>query len=134
MAELRYNVIFEEYAKRHYIKKFEKKYKKMWEMTMDDIVAMCQRINLMLLRSQADLIKDVDGYKLVKLDFKVEGTHKSAKAAGNRCILFVDEKLKEVRVLLVYSKNVIGEPGETVKWKKIVREEYRGMWGLVSRG
>jgi len=74
--------------------------------------------------ARADLIYSVGSAKLVKLDFAVAGTKVSPKAAGNRCILYVDEERRHVEVLIAYSKNEIGPPGETAKWKKLVKNEY----------
>ena len=54
-------------------------------------------------------------YKLIKLDFAVEGTRISPKASSNRCILFVDEDMRVVKILLVYSKNDISPPNETCR-------------------
>jgi hypothetical protein len=69
----------------------------------------------MLLYSRVDLIAISGVFQLVKLDFAVEGTRMSPKSSGNRCVLVVDNNVKLVRVLLVYSKNEISEPNETKK-------------------
>ncbi len=78
----------------------------------------------MLEYSRADLISTSGGLKLVKLDFAVEGTRVSPKSAGNRCILVVDEDIRSVRVLMIYSKNDISEPNETAKWKAVIKAEF----------
>ena len=78
----------------------------------------------MLQYNRADLISTFGCYKLVKLDFAVEGTRISPKASGNRCILIVDEDTRAVKILLVYSKNEISPPNETQKWKAIIKGEY----------
>jgi hypothetical protein len=88
------------------------------------IIAVCERIDNMLRYNRADLISVSDCFKLVKLDFAVEGTQMSPKASGNRCILFVDEDTRAVKILLVYSKNEISPPNETQKWKNIIKDEY----------
>jgi len=61
---------------------------------------------------------------IVKMDFKIAGSNVSAKSSGNRVIAAVDTKQKMVKILLVYSKNDIGPPRETDKWKNIVAENY----------
>ena len=78
----------------------------------------------MLAYKRADLIYDNGLHKIVKLDFAVAGMRVSPKAAGNRCILHINEETRHVEVLLAYSKNEIGPPNETVKWKSVVKAEY----------
>jgi len=125
MDQLRYNVEFEPFTERHYIKKFRKAYKEKWPPTELAINDACERIDNMLLYSRADLITTSEAYQLVKLDFAVDGTQMSPKASGNRCILIVDNSARLVRVLLVYSKNEISEPNETQKWKTLIKNEYK---------
>ena len=107
MDQFNYRVQFETFTKRHYINKFIKTYKDKWLATERTITAVCERIDNMLHYNRADLISASGSYKLVKLDFAVEGTRMSPKASGSRCILLVDEDTRLVRVLLVYSKNEI---------------------------
>ena len=124
MEEQNYSVEFETFTKRHYIKVFAKKYKSAWSGTLQDIDDICKRIYSVLEYKRADLISAVAQYKLVKLDFAVEGKRVSPKSSGNRCILFIDEDIRSVKVLLVYSKNDISEPNETAKWKSIVKQTF----------
>ena len=124
MEQFNYRVQFEPFTKRHYVKKFQKEYKDKWFVTERIIIAVCERIDNMLQYSRADIISTAGCYKLVKLDFAVEGTRISPKASGNRCILFVDEDTRAVKILLVYSKNNISPPNETQKWRNIVKNEY----------
>ena len=132
MEQFNYRVEFEPFTEKHYVKKFKKEYKDKWFATERTIIAVCERIDNMLLYSRADLISISGCYKLVKLDFAVEGTHMSPKASGNRCILFVDEDTRAVKILLVYSKNEISPPNETQKWKNITKEEYKEIAKLFS--
>jgi len=132
MEQFNYRVEFESFTERHYIKNFQKEYKDKWLATKRTIIAVCERIDNMLLYKRADLISVSGCYKLVKLDFAVEGTQMSPKASGNRCILFVDEDMRMVKILLVYSKNDISPPNETQKWKKIVKDEYGEIAKLFS--
>jgi hypothetical protein len=125
MHELQnYSCSWREFAERHYAKVFSKKYKGAWLTTRDDLISVCMRIDRMLELSRADLIASVDQYKLVKLDFAVAGTRVSPKASGNRCILLVNEDTRHVDILLAYSKNDIGPPNETQKWKALVNGRY----------
>lgn len=125
MHELQnYSCAWRTFAERHYAKVFEKKYKSAWLTTRDDIISVCMRIDNMLEYKRADLIASQDQYKIVKLDFAVAGTRISPKASGNRCILLVDEELRHVEVLLAYSKNELGPPNETAKWKQVIKNNY----------
>jgi hypothetical protein len=125
MEQLNFRVEFDDFTKRHYIKKFRKAYKDKWPPTELAINDACERIDNMLLYSRADCISTFGTYQLVKLDFAIEGTQTSPKSSGNRCILLVDNSTRLVRVLLVYSKNDISEPNETQKWKDIIKNEYK---------
>lgn len=124
MEAQNYSVEFEAFTERHYTKTFAKKYRNAWGGTLKDIEEVCKRIDAVLEYKRADLISAAGQYKLVKLDFVVEGTRVSPKSSGNRCILVVDEDTRKVRILLVYSKNDISEPNETAKWKAAVKQEY----------
>ena len=124
MAQHKYNVVFEDYTKRHFIKNFEKKYKSKWNKTQDDIIFVCEHIENMLFTKRADLISIAENSRLVKLDFAIFGLKVSPKSSGNRCILFLDDDIKLVKVLLVYSKNDIPTNNETQAWKNIVKSQY----------
>ena len=119
-----YSATWATYAERHYAKVFSKRYKNAWQTTRDDITDVCRRIDSVLAYKRADLIYDTGLHKIVKLDFAVAGTRISPKAAGNRCILYVNEETRHVEVLLAYSKNEIGPPNETAKWKAVIKSEY----------
>ena len=132
MEQFNYRVWFEPFTERHYVRKFHKDYKDKWLSTKQTIIAVCERIDNMLRYNRADLIAVSGCYKLVKLDFAVEGTRISPKASGNRCILLVDEDMRAVRILLVYSKNEISSPNETQKWKNIIKDEYKEIAELFN--
>ena len=129
MDQCKYNVVFEPFAERHFMKSFAKKYKSSWMKTRDYIEFMCGRIDNMLESQRADLIaKSSDGcYRLVKLDFAIFGMKVSPKKSGNRCILCADDKSGLVRVLLVYAKTDLPSRNETQEWKRLVRAEYEDM-------
>ena len=132
MEQFNYRVQFEPFTERHYVKNFQKAYKDKWLATERTIIAVCERIDNMLQYNRADIISISGCYKLVKLDFAVEGTRISPKASGNRCILLVDEDTRAVKILLVYSKNEISPPNETQKWKNIIKAEYREIAKLFN--
>lgn len=132
MEAQNYSVEFSSFTERHYIKAFAKKYKSAWDGTLVDIEEVCRRIDAVLEYNRADLISTVAQYKLVKLDFAVEGTRVSPKSSGNRCILFIDEDTRSVKVLLVYSKNDISPPNETAKWRAVVKAEFNDVAEIFS--
>jgi hypothetical protein len=121
---LRYKVILEKYAEQHYIKSFSKDYKSTWSKTMDNIVTLCEHIDNVLHYKRASIVKQTTEYKLVKLNFAIEGTKKSPKASGNRCILFVNESEHSVKILLVYHKNHVKSKHETAWWQGIIADEF----------
>lgn len=131
LESLNYSCSWHDYAERHYAKVFSKKYKASWLQTRDTIDEVCKRIDSMLAYARADLIATHKQYKIVKLDFAVAGTKISAKASGNRCILFVDEAVRHVEILLAYSKNDIGPPNETAKWQLLIKKQYPEIMKLI---
>src|SRR5680860_1176314 len=100
--EINYSVQIEGFAERHFIKKFQKKYKKYWEITLLAITAEFERIDNLLFTDKAYTIIDSNNIKIIKTEFSVAGTKESAKKSGNRCIVAWHEKDKIVYVLLVY--------------------------------
>lgn len=130
--DVNYSVTIEEFAERHYIKSFQKKYKVARETTLCSIVAELARIDMLLKTDKADLITDMDGIAIIKTDFRVFGTKESPKTSGNRCIVAVDEKKKKVSVLLVYTKTDVKGANETIWWKKLVSGTYpEYAWVLI---
>jgi len=130
MSTDEYAVFVEEFANRHYIKSFVKKYKgKPWEITLSAIKSILARYdniapNHRPIDSKLDIICPCGQYMMVKLDFAVAGTQMSPKSSGNRVVAAVDSEKKIIKILLVYSKNDIGPPNETAKWKNIVAHYY----------
>jgi len=130
MSTNEYQVIIEDFAKRHFIDSFRKKYKgKQWEITERAICQILARYenlapNHKSTDSKLDIICPCNGYMIVKLDFCVAGDNRSAKSSGNRVVAGVDCQNKVVKILLVYSKNDISPPNETAKWKNMVTDYY----------
>lgn len=120
----KYRMEFDDFTERHFGKKFEKKYRDRWRETKDDIVRFCERIEKTINTNRMRLISSQGRYRLVKMYFTVLGTKLSPKAAGNRCILVVDDEKKTVRVLLVYSKGDLKSTHETAGWKMVIREQF----------
>ncbi len=130
MSTDRYSVFIEDFADRHYIRSFAKKYKgKQWEITLTAIKEILTRYDNIAPQnhstdSKLDIICPCNGYILVKLDFKIAGNNVSAKSSGNRVIAAIDTVKRIIKILLVYSKNDIGPPNETVRWKNMIAQYY----------
>lgn len=74
-----------------------------------------------------NIIKKINSQKdlsFLKMEFRIAGTSYSKKSSGNRCILSLYQKQKEVKILLVYSKTDLPSKGETAEWKKMIRNNY----------
>lgn len=136
MSTNEYSVFIEEFADRHFIRSFAKKYKgKQWNITIIAIKEILARYDNIAPQnrstdSKLDIICPCNGYILVKLDFRIAGSNVSAKSSGNRIVAAVDTVNKIIKILLVYSKNDIGPPNETAKWKKMVSQYYEEFKGL----
>ncbi|MFH1412868.1 MAG: hypothetical protein ABIG10_02460 [bacterium] len=119
-----YVVITEKYAERHYIKKFQKKYKSFWDKTWQGIIEELKRLDALLETGIADEIVCINDISICKTEFRIAGTKYSRKKSGNRCIIAAHKKIREIKILLVYHKDDIGGNNETATWKKIIRENY----------
>jgi hypothetical protein len=119
-----YSVAVEDFAERHFIKNFKKKYKGAWEMTWRAVVEEFKRMDSLLQTSIAETIVDSSEVKIVKTEFRVVGTNESRKGSGNRCIVAVNKTTSTVNVLLVYHKNDLNSASETACWKHLIKENY----------
>jgi hypothetical protein len=117
-------VQIEEFAERHFIKNFQKKYKSHWDSTLVSITAELERIDNLLLTDRAETICDAGVVRIIKTKFRVSGTKESATTSGNRCIVVWNTDKQLVSVLLVYSKTDLSGSNETAEWKKIVKGNY----------
>lgn len=123
-----YKIEFTDYAKRHFLKDFQKKYKgKQWQVTEDSIRQDLMRIA----NGTSDLQKTQqvdelwsDGRKwLFKYDFRIAGTNQSTKASGNRLVAAADADEKTIEIILIYAKtNLPKNMGETQYIKSVVSE------------
>ena len=121
---IKYSVIVERFAERHFIKNFKKKYKKSWDITWQAINEELKRIDSLFETSIAEVITDTGDIKIAKIEFRVAGTKQSRKISGNRCIVAIHKDINIVYVLLVYHKNDLGDGNETRKYKQIIKENY----------
>lgn len=120
----KYTVWVEDFAERHFIKRFAKKYKHLWSLTLQAIQDQYKRIDGLLGTSIAEEIICSGDWRIVKTEFRIVGTKQSRKGSGNRCILVVNQKNMTVNVLLVYHKDDLGHGHETAEWQKIVKDNY----------
>lgn len=121
---INYSVTIEKFAESHYIKKFEKKYKDSWLITLDGIKQQLKRFDEFLKTTILEEITSLYDLAIFKMEFRVAGTACSRKSSGNRCILVLNKSTGEIKVLLVYHKSFIDDKNETASWKKIIRENY----------
>lgn len=119
-----YSVEIEAFAERHFIKGFQKKYKKQWDFTLRAIIAELEHIDRLIQTDRAETIHDIDRLKIIKTKFKVAGTQESAKTSGNRCIVAWHSDKGLVSVLLVYGKTDLGGGKETSNWTNLIKENY----------
>jgi len=120
-----YAVVIEQYAERHFISSFKKKYKGAWDATWVGIHEEFKRIDTLIGQTNiAETITQSGEIRICKTEFRIHDTQKSRHASGNRCVVAVHKNTNIVYVLLVYHKNDLGGGNETENWKKLVRENY----------
>lgn len=120
---MEYQVTFEHFTQRHYIKTFAKKYKTSWDLTLKFLVEEFRRVDLLFVKSIAETIVDGE-IKICKTEFKIAGTKESRHSSGNRCIIAINSTKNEVRVLMVYTKTDLSGHNETAEWQKIIKTNY----------
>lgn len=120
----KYEVIFETFAERHFIKSFAKKYKGAWDNTFRGIMAEFIFFDSLFLKNTAETIVDSKDIKVCKTEFKIAGTEVSRHASGNRCVVAIHKDVSKVCVLLVYGKTDLSGSNETAEWKNLVKENY----------
>ena len=120
-----YKVVITKPAKRHYIKKFWKRYPgSQWHSTQKAIEDGAGNINGLMQehKDMASLISSVEQQRLIKARFKVAKTNSSPRNSGCRYIAHVLDEQQQVQILLVYSKAEINKPRETQKWKQKIKQ------------
>lgn len=129
---MKYEVTFEPFAERHFIKTFEKKYQGAWERTRKSLCLEFTFVELLFSKSTAEVIVDSEKVRICKTEFRIAGTQVSRHGSGNRCIIAIHKEENKVCVLLVYHKNDLGGGGETANWKRIVKENYPEYESIIS--
>lgn len=127
---IRPNVKIEKFAENHFIKRFSKQYKKLWDITLRSILLELERFGEFVKTSHINFISSYDNFFIYKSEFKIAGSKISRKASGNRCILSLDKNKNQITILLIYHKNDIGDKNETAAWKKIIRDNYEEYYFL----
>ena len=124
MSTNAYTVIIEEFAERHFIKSFEKKYKGACDVTRTALTLSFQAFDALFDRNIAETIVDTDTVKICKVEFKISSTNQSRHGSGNRCIVAIHKTTLNVNVLLVYMKTDVKGSRETLWWREVVRDSY----------
>ena len=131
------SVKYEDFAQRHFRSTFVKKYApKWWNATERSIFYDLQRLRILgnntQKTDQLDELKYYDCHWLAKYDFKVAGTKVSKKDSGNRCIIYIDDKLNQLSILMIYHKdNLPKNKSETQYIMDTVQKEYKEYWSKV---
>jgi len=126
-----YSVHIWTYTERHFIKAFEKKYPRAWDITFEAISTQLSRIDTFLTTTKAEVISSSTKGKLLKCEFAVAGTRESPHASGNRYIVYLEEQKRECHILLLYGKEHYTWQ-ETTWWKQQIKENYPDMRELFS--
>ena len=122
---MQYEVIFESFTERHFIKTFSKKYKNAWATTYKGLVAEFTFFDFLFEKQIAETIIDCEDIKICKTEFKIAGTNESRHGSGNRCIVALHKDTRRVHVLLVYHKNDLGKGQETAEWNRLIKNNYK---------
>src|SRR3989344_3702662 len=121
-----YEVIFEAFTERHFIRSFTKKYKGAWDTTLVFLATEFKFIDALFLKSTAEYITNKDADIVIcKTEFKIAGTQESRHGSGNRCIVAIHKDQKVVKVLLVYSKVDVKGSKETSWWQSVIKDNYQ---------
>lgn len=126
-----YVVLVSEYAKKHFMKSFIRKYKT-WDATFIEINNMLSHIDTFLLSTKAEKIHICDSWYLAKCEFKIVWSNESAKTSWNRIIVFVDEERKHSEILLIYSKTDVPWANETTWWEQEIKNNHKEIYDLFG--
>ena len=128
-----YRVYVNNYAKKHYIKRFEKYYKgKIWLVTFESIKDDLRRIRALEKTQQVDELQHTDDLWLFKYDFAVAKSGRSPKGSGNRCIAVLDCMVYRVEVLFLYGKNDLSKnQSENNFIKQTLKSDFPKIWDVL---
>lgn len=129
-------ISYTDYAKSHFRKDFEKRYKgKQWEKTeisfLEDLRRLSMPNNTTQLSSQIDQLKYKNNRWLFKYDFRIAGTKESTKSSGNRIVGLIDNITEKIEILIIYGKTDLPKnKGETAFVEDIVRIRFSDIYNL----
>ena len=130
-------VKFSDYAKRHFLKRFEKEYSgKQWDITFDSIFQDMARIKTsdsdLQKTQQVDELWQKDNCWIFKYDFRVAQTKESTKSSGNRCVAFLDNAANKIIILIIYGKSDLPKNiDEQAFIEQTLGKEFRDYMSLV---
>lgn len=133
-TEKLFQVQYADYAKKHFLKNFEKKYPGVqWEVTDRSIQFELARLRMpnndTQSSQQVDELKHKDNYWLIKYDFRVAKTKESTKSFGNRCVVSIDNSKDLIEILLIYAKDDLPKnQNETAYIFNTVKSQYGEIW------
>ena len=132
-----FTVLFSDYAKLHYLKRFEKDYRgRQWDITVESIFQDMSRIKTsdsdLQKTQQVDELWQKDNCWIFKYDFRVAQTKDSTKSSGNRCVAFLDNAANKITILIIFGKGDLPKNvGEQAFIEKTLREEFRDFLSLA---
>ena len=138
VSSILFKVSYKEYAKSHFLKEFEKKYKgKQWEKTESSIFEDLKRLrvknNTTQQSSQIDELKHKNEYWLFKYDFRIAGSNQSTKSSGNRIVGFIDNTQNQLDILLIYNKNDLPKNKKETKYiEDVISQNYHEIGELFK--
>ena len=123
----KYRVLVTSFAKKHYIKKFESRYRNKWRPTFISVTREIEEYEKLSNHSIFNTICENKNILICKMEFRIAGKGPSKRKSGNRIILAFHKVEKIAKVLLVYSKQDLPtkrKKSETVQWKEIVLNDF----------
>ena len=130
-------VKFSNYAKNHYLKRFEKDYKgRQWSVTVESIIQDLSRIKIqdsdLQKTQQVDELWHKDDFWVFKYDFRVAQTKESTKSSGNRCVVFLDNAANRIEILIIFGKGDLPKnASEQALIQQTLKEEFCNYWSMV---
>ena len=122
MSTNKYIVSINNYAERHYIKSFEKKYLNKWGITLRAIVLELKNVELLSDTNYFGKINIFENEYIAKGEFKIAGSKESKKSSGCRYIVKVNTKELTSEMLLIYHKSDVNMSNETVWWQDKIKD------------
>jgi hypothetical protein len=125
-------VVFVEYAKRYFLRRFQKDYKdKVWLLTEESICQDLSRLrmpdNTTQQTQQIDELWHKDNCWIFKYDFAVASKKESPKKSGNRVIGFLNIESGVIEILLIFNHKYLPKNmSETQYIKSTLEAQFPG--------